>query len=114
MAKAVKDLVDEKIRNGVCGVTARPDGSAMPKPFKCTIWSPCTMPTARPGMRWACISFSMNSSIAAKSGSADVVGAGVAWIDAALAVAQVRPRTRERITRAIWWLNRETIGLGFM
>src|SRR6266511_1568170 len=49
-ARAVNDLVTEPIMNGVCGVTGRPEGSAIPKPLRWTIWSPWTMPS-RPGFR---------------------------------------------------------------
>jgi hypothetical protein len=39
MARAVKDFVEEKIKKGVCGVTACPDSSARPKPLRWTIGS---------------------------------------------------------------------------
>ena len=68
MARAVNDLVTEPIRNGVSGVTCRPDLSACPKPCTCTMRSPCTMPSAKPGMRCASISERTYRSMAARSG----------------------------------------------
>ena len=46
-ARAVKDLLREPMRKGVCGVILWPD--VVPKPFKYTILSPRMIPTARPG-----------------------------------------------------------------
>ena len=47
MARAVNDLLVEPISKGVRAVTFRPEPSASPKPSKCTILSPLTMPKGR-------------------------------------------------------------------
>src|SRR6266508_6447019 len=68
IARAVNDLVVEARMKGVCGVTGWPDGSAWPKPRRCTTRSPCTMPSARPGRCVARRCASTYRSMAARSG----------------------------------------------
>src|SRR6266566_911398 len=81
MATAVKDLLKEPRMKGVRGVTGCPAGLATPKPRRWTMWSPWTMPNARPGMWASCIWAVTYLSIPAKSGGwvCEKACAGKGW-----------------------------------
>jgi len=65
----VKDLESDPMKKGVCGVNARPESSALPKPPRWTGRPSRTIPSARPGMRASFICLRIYASIAVKPGA---------------------------------------------